>query len=473
VVRSNANRRIVSTELGYAGGLNGALRARATGVGTSERFVCVAIASGRWAIESFADRRIVSTELTYPGNLNELLRARSNTIGSWEAFSVVPIASCSCDALRAANGRYVSAELGDSGSLYGILRARATRVGAWEQFTITAVPPLPPPTTSTTTSISTTTSSTSTTTSSTSTTSTTSTTVPLGTSPEQLLLSQGEAFGFLGHSCGGIQEHAYATGFDPASGFPTGAVYMQTRCGGSGRGGGYHVTTYAAWATVTWDFTATVVSDAAVASAPNVDPTFSMFDANGNEVYNTTTAAWLLVAPTFVPIPRVLGISTSVGPASGGTTVTITGTGFTNATAVDFGQVAAASFVITDATSMTAVSPVASAGTVDVTVASAGGTSATTNSDQFTFVAAPTVTALSPNAGPYIGGFEVTITGTNFTGATEVLFGGDAAGFTVNSDTSITAIAPAIDGPDNTTVHVVSIGGTSATSTDAAFTYTI
>ena len=37
----------------------------------------------------------------------------------------------------------------------------------------------------------------------------------------------------------------------PASksgGLPTGDVYMQTRCGGSGRGGGYKTTTYSAWA---------------------------------------------------------------------------------------------------------------------------------------------------------------------------------------------------------------------------------
>jgi hypothetical protein len=296
--------------------------------------------------------------------------------------------------------------------------------------------------------------------------------VPSTTTPVQLLLSQGEAFVYLGHSCGGIQEHAYATGFDPASGFPLGVVYMKTSCGGSGRGGGYHVTTYTAWATVTWDFTATVVSDTALGTAPSVDPTFSAFDGYGNEVYNTTSAAYLLLAPTFVPTPRVLSISTTAGPASGGTSVTITGTGFTNAIAVYFGSDPAASFAISNGTSITAVTPSASAGAVDVTVASAGGTSATIAGGQFTFVAAPTVTGLSPNAGPYTGGFDVTITGTNFTNATQVLFGGDVAGFTVDSDTSITAFAPAIDGPDNEAVHVVSIGGTSASTPADDFTYT-
>jgi hypothetical protein len=322
-----------------------------------------------------------------------------------------------------------------------------------------------PPTTTTTTTTSTT--STSTTTSP----STTTSTVPSSTTPLQLLLSQGAAFGFLGHSCGGIQEHAYATGFDPTTQVPAGAVYMQTRCGGSGKGGGYHVTTYSAWAAVVWDFTATVVSDTRLTTAPTVDPAFSAFDTNGNEVYNTTTAAYLLLAPGFVPVPRVLGISVSEGPASGGISVVITGTGFTNANAVDFGTVAAA-FSITSDTSLTASSPTSSSGTVDVTVASSGGASATSSADQFTFIAAPTVTGLSPTSGPHAGGFEVTITGTGFTNATGVVFGGDAAGFTINSDTSITAVAPAIDGPDNETVHVVSIGGTSPSNSGAQFTYT-
>ena len=85
------------------------------------------------------------------------------------------------------------------------------------------------------------------------------------TSAALLLLSQSTAFAILGHSCGGIQEKAYATGFDSVSGLPTGDVYIQTRCGGSGRGGGYHTTTYSAWVGATWDFSGNVVSSAKLA----------------------------------------------------------------------------------------------------------------------------------------------------------------------------------------------------------------
>ena len=107
------------------------------------------------------------------------------------------------------------------------------------------------------------------------------------TSPIALVLPQSAAFSILGHSCGGIQEQAFATGFDVTSGYPTGDVSLQTSCGGSGRGGGYHSTTYSAWVSVTWDFTGAVVSSAVLTAAPtNTDPTFSAYDPYGNEVYN-------------------------------------------------------------------------------------------------------------------------------------------------------------------------------------------
>src|SRR3981081_606704 len=112
------------------------------------------------------------------------------------------------------------------------------------------------------------------------------------TTTTQLFLSQGAAFSILGHSCGGIQEHAYATGFG-AGGYPTGDVYMQTRCGGSGRGGGYKTTTYSAWAAVTWDWYGGTRSFARLEGPAEVSTTFSAEDAFGDRVYNTTTAAYL------------------------------------------------------------------------------------------------------------------------------------------------------------------------------------
>ena len=63
--------------------------------------------------------------------------------------------------------------------------------------------------------------------------------------------------------------------------------------------------------------------------------------------------------------------------------------------------------------------------------------------DQFV-APAPTVTAISPSSGPTVAGRAVTITGTDFTGATSVTIGGTAAtSVVVVGATSITAVTPA------------------------------
>ncbi|GAT61626.1 leucine-rich repeat protein [Paludibacter jiangxiensis] len=91
-------------------------------------------------------------------------------------------------------------------------------------------------------------------------------------------------------------------------------------------------------------------------------------------------------------LPTVTSISPTAGSTVGRTTVTITGTNLTDATAVKFGSTNATSFTVNSATQITATSPAGIAGAVDITVTTAGGTSATSTADQFTYVAAPTVT---------------------------------------------------------------------------------
>lgn len=87
--------------------------------------------------------------------------------------------------------------------------------------------------------------------------------------------------------------------------------------------------------------------------------------------------------------------------------------------------------------------------------------------------AVPTVTALSPSAGPLAGGNTITITGTALTGATAVLFGTTAAtSFTVSSATEITATAPA-GSAGAVDVQVTTPGGTSATGSADQYTYTV
>jgi hypothetical protein len=95
-------------------------------------------------------------------------------------------------------------------------------------------------------------------------------------------------------------------------------------------------------------------------------------------------AAWVFVN---VRQPTIRRVSPDKGPVGGGTTVTIHGTNFTGATAVKFGSTNATHLTVNSATSITAVSPAEMAGTVDVTVTTPGGTSATSSKGDFTFVA--------------------------------------------------------------------------------------
>ncbi len=153
---------------------------------------------------------------------------------------------------------------------------------------------------------------------------------------------------------------------------------------------------------------------------------------------------------TYVAAPTITSLGTTSGTTAGGTSVAITGTNLTGATAVKFGATNAASFTVNSATSITATSPAGSAGTVDITVTTAGGTSATSAADQYTYASLPTVTTVTPSQGVLGGGTAVTIAGTNFTGATGVTFGGTAAtSVVVVNPTTITCVVPAaaVGGP--------------------------
>ncbi|WP_433951704.1 autotransporter domain-containing protein [Brevundimonas bullata] len=85
--------------------------------------------------------------------------------------------------------------------------------------------------------------------------------------------------------------------------------------------------------------------------------------------------------------------------------------------------------------------------------------------------AAPTITGLTPGSGPTEGGESVVITGTDFTGATAVSFGGVAASsFTVNSATRITATTPASPA-GSVPVSIVNPQGMNMPSGAAIYTY--
>jgi len=124
----------------------------------------------------------------------------------------------------------------------------------------------------------------------------------LAQQPTSLILPQSTAFAILGYDCGSIGEQAYVTGFDPATGYPTGIVNLSTTCNGSGKGG--HSIPHSASAAVTWDFSGNVVSATTLSNAVTISSTFLATDAFGNTIYNAGVVAYLVVplpaAPTSV-----------------------------------------------------------------------------------------------------------------------------------------------------------------------------
>jgi serine/threonine protein kinase len=191
-----------------------------------------------------------------------------------------------------------------------------------------------------------------------------------------------------------------------------------------------------------------------------------------------------------VTLPAVTGVSPASGTTTGGTTVTITGTGLNGATVVRFGGVAG-TITADSATQITVASPPRTvtaaaitadspaqttatgtgAGTVDVTVTTAGGTSHPTAADRFTYTAArPAITGVSPNGGTTSGGTTVTITGTGLAGATSVRFSTGDAIILADSSTQVTVTSPPGSGTVNLTVTTPA--GTSQTSDASHYAYT-
>jgi outer membrane protein assembly factor BamB len=253
--------------------------------------------------------------------------------------------------------------------------------------------------------------------------------------------------------------------------------------------------TSTATATVT-DGSGNPVTNATVTITSNGTQTIGVVTNNNNGTYSATitsstatgsftiTATDTSVTPNVSAtailsqtgsssLPTITAISPTSGPYSGGTSVTITGTNFVGVTNVRFGSSQAASWNVVSPTQIVAVAPSAQGSTkaTNITVTNNVGVSAHVTADVFTYVwPVPVVTSVVPNAGPAKGGTSVTITGSGFTPARGVKFGGTAASsFNVISDTEIVATSPAGTGKVNVTVS--SPGGTSAHVAGDIFVY--
>ena len=176
---------------------------------------------------------------------------------------------------------------------------------------------------------------------------------------------------------------------------------------------------------------------------------------------------------TYRAAPTISGVALSAGALGGGTTITLTGTGFITNAIVDIDpagtSASCGSVSVVSPTSITCTTSAHAAGTFDVRVTNEEGQAGTLASS-YTYQAAPTVGSLSVSNGASGGGTAMTITGTGFlTGAT-VDFGGSSCGTVVV--VSLTSITCTTSTHANGVVTVtVTNADTQSGSLASSFTY--
>ncbi|SBW00370.1 Putative surface layer protein (modular protein) [uncultured Eubacteriales bacterium] len=155
---------------------------------------------------------------------------------------------------------------------------------------------------------------------------------------------------------------------------------------------------------------------------------------NSSYVVQNSGADSAQIVQLAVPVtqaPTVTAVSPTSGSTTGGTSVTITGTNLSGATAVKFGSTSATSFTVTSATSITATAPVGT-GIVDITVTTAGGTSTTSAASKFTY-ALPTAAQYAAASPAAASGTDYDLDTTNKTLTIKTAKG--AAWWSANGDT--------------------------------------
>ena len=152
--------------------------------------------------------------------------------------------------------------------------------------------------------------------------------------------------------------------------------------------------------------------------------------------------------------PTIQSVRPATGSTTGGEQVTISGSGFSDATAVNF-DTAPAGFTIDSANAITAITPAHAVGTIDVTVTTPEGTTPIGAADHYTYVLViPVVSSVVFDIGNQAGGAVVTITGNRFSSPAKVYFGANqATNVTVKNSTTIVATSPS--GTAGTTVDVI------------------
>lgn len=172
-------------------------------------------------------------------------------------------------------------------------------------------------------------------------------------------------------------------------------------------------------------------------TAPNIAGAVNVTVTNSGGQNGTGSSLFTYRNP-----PTVTSVTPSSGFASGGTAVTVTGTGFISGASVSFGGSLCADVVVIDANNITCTTAAHTGGVVNVSVINTD-TQTGSATGAYTYQPAPVVSSVSPIGGPIAGGTFITISGSNFVSGASVNVGGNPCTIGTVGPTVITCTTPA------------------------------
>jgi len=146
---------------------------------------------------------------------------------------------------------------------------------------------------------------------------------------------------------------------------------------------------------------------------------------------------------TYYPDPTITNVTPNFGSSLGGTSVTITGTHFTNITSLFIGPNAVTDIAIyNNSTTITAKTPPKTDNNTDITLTTIA--TSIIVPGLFMYYDYPVITTVSPDNGSLIGGTDITITGNYLIGISSITIGGNIVSiYTINlTNTIVTLITP-------------------------------
>jgi hypothetical protein len=171
---------------------------------------------------------------------------------------------------------------------------------------------------------------------------------------------------------------------------------------------------------VTFDGAEATVVDSDEWSVTVTTPAGSVGPANVQMTFDSGAPVVRNNAYEYLANVDIVSVTPSVGPAAGGTIVTVNGTGFDSATTVEIGGVLASDVRIASATRLTAVTPTGIPGAADVAVANRVSDDVLTGG--FTYESELLLSSFSPDRGAIAGNTYVVLRGEGFTPDTGVRF---------------------------------------------------